>query len=184
MSIIISALRGPLTAGEIAGCPVVPFGDPGLFVREIWPGPDALNRTNKIGIVPHHSMLNHPALEKIAQAFDGVVILDFTDPDIAATLSRLASCSRIISSSLHGLIFADAYGIPSLFWREGDTFSAWKYQDYFDGVSRDDFCHLSSSEILEAVTAGGAESLPFSQLSEGRCLSVLDDLRAAINAMP
>lgn len=39
MSVTISALRGPLTAGQIEGCPDVPFGDPGLFVREIWPGP-------------------------------------------------------------------------------------------------------------------------------------------------
>ena len=184
MSVTISALRGPLTAGEIGGCPTVPFGDPGLFVREIWPGPAEGTERTRIGLIPHHSMLKHPALKRFAQAFGEVEILDFTDPDIAGTLSKLAHCSRIVSSSLHGLIFADAYGIPSLFWKESDATVPWKYQDYFQGVGREGFCHRTSTEIVETTLKDGVEALPFSLLPEQRCLDVLNGLREAARAMP
>ncbi|WP_304617855.1 polysaccharide pyruvyl transferase family protein [Paracoccus sp. (in: a-proteobacteria)] len=184
MSVTISALRGPLTAGQIEGCPDVPFGDPGLFVREIWPGPAEGTERTKVGLIPHHSMLKHPALKQFKQAFGDVVILDFTDPDIAKTLSRLAHCSRVVSSSLHGLIFADAYGIPSLFWKESETTVPWKYQDYFEGVGREGFCHRNSTEIVETTLKEGIDALPFSHLPEQRCLQVLDGLREAVKAMP
>ena len=184
MSITISALRGPLTAGNIQGCPDVPFGDPGLFVREIWPGPEQGAEKSKIGLIPHHSMLNHPALKPLGKALGDTVILDFTNPDIAGTLLALSHCSRIVSSSLHGLIFADAYGIPSLFWKESEATVPWKYMDYFDGVGREGFCHLTSSAIIEIVSNGGLDALPFSMLPENRCVAVLEGLRGAAVAMP
>lgn len=216
LSVIMAALRGPRTHGQIIGCPELPFGDPGLFVREIWPkqplsgpapgspsvaapavppapGTAAARRAaapakpavgGRIGLIPHHGQLRSPQIAGLAAALEGAELLDFTAPDIAATLGALSRCRLIVSSSLHGLILADSYGIPSLFWNEGGAANEWKYRDYFEGVGREDFAGLTAAEILSLLAVGPVEDLPFSQLSEARLAQVLADLRAAAGRIP
>ena len=182
LSVIIAALRGPHTRGQIANCPDVPFGDPGLFVRVMWPAGERV--PGRIGVVPHHSLLKHAKTRGLRAGIGDTALLDMTSPDIAGTLRQLSECSMIISSSLHGLIFADAYGIPSLFWNELGADNEWKYRDYFDGVGRPDFIGLTAVQILDVIKAGGPASLPFSVLPEANCLRVLDDLRRAAQLIP
>ena len=64
-------------------------------------------------------------------------------------MEQLNSCDYILSSSLHGLIFADSYNIPNLWVRfgskvDGDGF---KYRDYYEGVKKKAQCIDLSSEI-------------------------------------
>lgn len=193
LSVELAALRGPRTAGQIEGCPDLPFGDPGLFAREIWQktaGAAGDAGAAAIGLIPHHSQLGSPVISRLAEGLasgqpvgqDGVRLIDFTAPDIAASLRALSGCRMIVSSSLHGLILADSYGIPSLFWNEGGVLSDWKYRDYFEGVGREGYVALNADQILARHAAG--EDLPVSQLSEARLQRVLVDLRAAARQMP
>lgn len=64
------------------------------------------------------------------------MLIDVRDPDIEKTCRTIASCEYIASMSLHGLIIADSYGVPSLWLNEESISSAWKYFDYFTGVGR------------------------------------------------
>lgn len=182
LSVIIAALRGPHTRGQIANCPDVPFGDPGLFARELWPGADRV--AGRIGIVPHHSMLRNARTRALLAGLGDTKLLDMTSPDIAGTMRQLSECSLIVTSSLHGLIFADAYGIPSLFWNEQGTENEWKYREYFDGVGRPDFVGLPAAEILALVQNGGTDGMPVSVLAEADCVQTLSDLRAAAALIP
>src|SRR5690606_41422923 len=43
----------------------------------------------------------------------GVKKIFLGSDDIEGTIDDMLSCKRIVSSSLHGLILADAYGIPN-----------------------------------------------------------------------
>ena len=181
LSVVMAALRGPRTWGQIANCPDLPFGDPGLFVREIWPA--APRRAGRIGIIPHHSMIGSAQTRALMAALGDTVLLDMTAPDIGGMLRQLSECSLILSSSLHGLIFADAYGIPSLFWNEQGAENEWKYRDYFEGVGRPDFAGLPAETILTAA-GGDLSGLPFSVLPEADCLRVLTDLRTAAGRIP
>lgn len=182
LSVILAALRGPRTASQIENCPDVPFGDPGLFVREIWPKQEP--STGRVGIIPHHGLRRHPATTRLSEALENSLMIDFTSADLSGPLQTLSSCQFIVSSSLHGLIIADAYGIPSVFWNELGEENEWKFLDYFEGVGRQDYVALTAEQIVEAAAHGEIRNLPFSLLSESHCDRVVEDLRAASRLMP
>lgn len=48
-------------------------------------------------------------------------------------VEEIASCERIVSQSLHGLIVADAIGIPNLWWAPSESMAGgrFKFEDYF-----------------------------------------------------
>jgi pyruvyltransferase len=118
-------------------CPRV-YGDPALLVP-LWFWPD-VRRTHEVGIVIRHS--EH--LWRDAVTPDGPVrIIDFGSADLEAVTREILSCRTIISSSLHGLVIADAYGIPNA-WLGTDgrvggsrpNGGEFKYLDYFASVNK------------------------------------------------
>ena len=93
-----------------------------------------------IGIIPHISELNNPIVNKfIAEGEDDIVLIDFKNYKSWETVIQLiCECRIIASSSLHGLILSDAYGIPNVWLclnpkTGGGEF---KFMDYFAGVAR------------------------------------------------
>lgn len=181
LSAILAALRGPGTAGQIENCPDLPFGDPGLFIPELFA---KASGGGHVALIPHHSMLGSPVVTGLRDALGGAEVLDFTDPDPAATLAKLSQSRLIVSSSLHGLIFADAYGIPSLFWNELGAENEWKFRDYFDGAGREGFVGLTAAQITAIVAGGRVDELPVSVLDGVRKDGVLADLRKAAALIP
>lgn len=149
-----SSVRGPLTRC-ITSCPQdLPVGDPGLLVSRLWPG--ATRPRYRWGIMPHHGQLESRELQSLHENTPDSVLLDPTDPDILGTLEKLSSCERIASTGLHGLIFADAYGIPSVWLRIGELHSgrSWKFFDYFASIGRDNFDPAPISPSLDLNDIG------------------------------
>lgn len=116
----ILALRGPLTAKGVKGDFAI--GDPGLLADELV---NVDKKLYNLGIVLHwsdHSLEHDPRFLK----YDPIIIRSDGDP--LTTIHTIGSCKKIISSSLHGLILADAFNIPRRFeatadWsREGGNF--------------------------------------------------------------
>lgn len=54
---------------------------------------------------------------------------------IEAVIRQVLRCKTIVSSSLHGLILADVYGIPRI-WHKHPDLSEFKFQDYFSRFMR------------------------------------------------
>lgn len=100
----ILALRGPLTAkGLKVDCVL---GDPGLLAGEL------VNITDKkydLGIIPHWTdeRLEH---DKRFTKYNPKIIRVGDDP--LEVISEIGRCKKIVASSLHGIILADALGIP------------------------------------------------------------------------
>lgn len=130
-----SAVRGPLSRKRLLElgyeCPEV-YGDPALLL------PDCYNpKTEKIyeiGVVPHINDIY--IAQKLFKNDGSINIVDFKTNDIEATTRELLKCKRVISSSLHGIIVAHAYGIPAVqveFSKNiyGDGV---KYHDYYESV--------------------------------------------------
>ena len=128
----IYAVRGPKTCRRLheqgITCPEV-FGDPALLYPRYYK--PKVQKKYKLGIVPHY-------VDKcLAKEYEDVLIVD-VQGSVNKVVNQILSCKYIASSSLHGLIVADAYGIPST-WIEyskrvvGRGFKFW---DYFSSVGR------------------------------------------------
>jgi pyruvyltransferase len=126
------AVRGPLTRSSIDGVDVpAVYGDPGLLLPLVH-APDVEVR-HDVGVVPHFV-----DAEESAQRNRGALHVDVRAPwpDV---VERIRSCRRIISTSLHGIVVAEAYGIPVM-WHASYTgklrSTNLKFQDYFMGTGR------------------------------------------------
>ncbi len=95
-----------------------------------------------LGIIPHVAEKNMEEYVKINKSVDGSVIIDVSNnpKDI---LRQIASCEAVISTSLHGLIFADSFGVPSRWCEMTDKIlgKGYKYRDYYSsfGISVEPF---------------------------------------------
>ena len=124
----VMALRGPLTAASVTGVRGdVVYGDLGLLADELVPRPAKLHN---LGIVPHWS---DTKLEKRPEflRYNPIIIRPSEDP--LQVISQIGSCRKIVSSSLHGLILADAFGIPrrtEMAERQAKEGGPFKFQDY------------------------------------------------------
>lgn len=129
-----TAVRGPLTRNKLQmggiDCPRV-YGDPALLVPDYHPA--RRPPTHDLGIVLRWS-------EKEwfdALNIDGVKKIYLKTEDVEGTLDAMLDCKRLISSSLHGLILADAYGIPNV-WLDSHTPKGFefKFWDYLLSVGK------------------------------------------------
>jgi pyruvyltransferase len=62
--------------------------------------------------------------------------------DYQSFIDSLCSAKRVISSSLHGIILAEAYGVPAVLFLPESThgnLTLYKYQDYYYGTGRFEF---------------------------------------------
>ena len=103
----ILALRGPLTARGIPGN--FALGDPGILADELVGQQDKLW---DLGIVPHFSDPDLvPRFQKLIPRQHTIRVIH-PGQDPLLVLREIGSCRRIVTSSLHGMIVADSFGIP------------------------------------------------------------------------
>ena len=125
----VHAVRGQYNRKMI--CRRVPvLGDPGLLASLMY----AREKTRyALGIVPHYVDLEDPLLEKLARLESGAVQVIDIRQSPAEVIRRITECETIASSSLHGLVFADSFAIPSVWMPMSDKVSGngFKFVDYF-----------------------------------------------------
>lgn len=149
----VCAVRGILTRNYLlsqgVSCPEV-FGDPALLLPLIYlPN---VRKKYKIGVIPHHSDLNNPIIDKYRN--NNFHIIDLTSySNWHDIIDEINSCEAIISSSLHGLIVADAYRVPNLWMTIGGNLIGgnFKFIDYFSSVNRHDLEPFVISDDMTQV---------------------------------
>lgn len=130
------AVRGPITRHMLVSagydCPDI-FGDPALLLPQIYQ-PTKQAKKYKLGVICHW---RHRELLNLDDDVKFIDILRRND-QIEDFIDEILDCEKILSSSLHGIIVANAYGIPARWFivptskLEGD--SGKKFQDYFSSV--------------------------------------------------
>lgn len=106
------AVRGEVTRQHISrqrdDLTDLPLGDPGLLVSHSSQYGNSFTAQHEIGFVRHHA-------DRLRYDWAGLDVFEIDaarHPD--EVVPEIAQCSTIISTSLHGLIVADAFGIPSM----------------------------------------------------------------------
>lgn len=128
------AVRGPLTRNllRIHGidCPPI-YGDPALLLPKVFN--PTVEKKYKIGVIlrwSEGSWNSVPVRDDVKKIYLG------TD-NIEGTITDILQCEQILSSSLHGVILADAYGIPSAWLSSGTPKGLeFKFYDYFISVNK------------------------------------------------
>lgn len=122
------AVRGELTRDLVSAPGDVALGDPGILVSRFMSRPRVRWR---LGMVPHHMHETDALWAKLASASSHVRLISVKRGP-TAVLRDIASCEAIMSTSLHGLITADAFGIPAVWTtREPDLIGRrFKFNDY------------------------------------------------------
>lgn len=123
----------------------VPLADAGLLIDELIEVPEI--KKYKIGLIPHMSQQNELAMKGIGSD-EEIHIINIKDTPQAVGI-EIASCEAILSSSLHGLIFADALGVPNLHIRgENDLPEGnFKFEDYYSSYGLSDESFLLSEHF-------------------------------------
>ena len=129
----VLAVRGALTRANLKVDTAPVMGDPGLLMPLIYNG--AREKKWEVGIVPHFVDFNHPFIGKMMAKYNGKCKRIDVLRDPKAVIDDITACRYILSSSLHGLIVADAYGIPNarIVIRETMPTSRYdyKFNDYY-----------------------------------------------------
>lgn len=145
----VRAVRGKLTRAFLLergiAVPEV-YGDPALLLPHLFPGSFVKNTQTGYVVVPN--------LHDLAIA---------RQTGLQHIVSPLWSWNRcveqilkgelVIASSLHGLIIAEAYGVPARYLRLSEEENIFKYNDYMSGTGRADITPAFSIE--EALEMGG-----------------------------
>ena len=147
----VRAVRGPLTRQFLKehfniDCPAI-YGDPGLLFPYLFPEfKRKENPSHDFIIIPHYSELHLFPKD----LYPNVVYP--TDP-WNEVIEEILDSDFVISSSLHGIILAEAYGIPARMLRVTKGEPLFKYIDYYAGTNRSHFEFARSVE--EALQMGG-----------------------------
>src|SRR5947207_2784271 len=131
----VYAVRGKLTYRRLCeqGLKLadVPFGDPAFLVPRFLAVPTQGAKTYRAGIAAHYVDRDAPWVRDVLRNPD-FVDLDVHLP-VEEFVARLTSCEAVISSSLHGLVLAEAFSISNV-WIElsaGVRGAGFKFRDWF-----------------------------------------------------
>ena len=124
-------VRGPLTRHRVlecgGTCPTV-YGDPALLLPLFC---DESKKEYDVGIVPHYVDYN-----EIKEKYPKHKVINLSNENPLEVAREITKCRSIISTSLHGIIAAHAYGIPAswLLYSNKLKGNNIKFKDYFASV--------------------------------------------------
>lgn len=111
----------------------IPLADPGLLASHFV---DNSEKIYDVGIIPHHIEKDLQIFEKLKEL--GKVTFIDVEKEPITCISQISKCRCILSSSLHGLIFADSLGIPNARLIASDRLRGgdYKFQDYYSSYGK------------------------------------------------
>src|SRR5690606_12395925 len=161
---------------DLVGAPAdTPLGDPGIHVARHLPPP---RLRWEVGVVPHRHHRGNAVLARLVARGGARVRVINVHQGAAAAAREIASCSVIFSSSLHGLVTADSYGIPATWtlldpplgggdfkfrdYESAATPGRSRYLEFDDRLTADDVVRLgrrADADIIASLGDGLAEAI-------------------------
>lgn len=146
----IRALRGPFSrdvmkaAGyDVSNCCL---GDPGMLMPFVYT-PEHVEKKYRYSVIPHHRLEDY-------KLDTGDHLISVHTDDYKKFITELLETEIVISSSLHGIILAESYGVPAIFLLEGKNVEQQliKYLDYYYSTGRYNVKIARSVEEAKAMT--------------------------------
>ncbi|WP_176444057.1 polysaccharide pyruvyl transferase family protein [Rhodococcoides kyotonense] len=169
----VHAVRGHLSRERIESDREVAVGDPGLLASRVYPRSERVD--GRVGLVYHWMHKTDPVVLSLAR--EGKITLIDPSRKPAKVIADITACDFVLSTSLHGLIVADSYGVPNA-WIELDQEiggAGYKFEDYysvFDGKAVQHSSDLARDE--DTIASLRDEYRPIPNLTE-----IQDNLIAA-----
>lgn len=136
----IRAVRGPVTAQVLREngytCPPV-YGDPAVLLPMIYPGRRPEKKRAYV-VIDHYMKKKQTGEEN----------LSIRTGDYRTFLDKILEAEVVYSSSLHGIILAESYGVPAVFIRQGMEEELLKYYDWYFATDR--YAVRSAASLAEA----------------------------------
>ena len=144
----IRAVRGPLTKKVLEDyghhCPAV-FGDPAILMPLIY-NPNIEKKRHAL-VIPQFIKEkefrdNHPDIHMVSM----------NTRDYKYVIDEIVASEIVITSSLHGIILAETYGIPAVFFRGLPKYKDFKYYDWYQSTGRFDIPFSDTYEEALEIT--------------------------------
>tara|TARA_R110002060_G_scaffold58875_1_gene68808 strand:- start:430 stop:1254 length:825 start_codon:yes stop_codon:yes gene_type:complete len=147
----VRAVRGPLTRDYLISkgipCPEV-YGDPGILSPLFYPEqlmcPDGPSQD--FVIVPQ---LNDDI--DFYKGYEEILVSPRMYP--GEFIKAILKGKTVISSSLHGVVLAEAYGRNAIFLDSGSGETQFKYDDYYFGTGRDSYHKANDIEEAKSLVS-------------------------------
>lgn len=145
----VLAVRGPLSREYLikndVTCPQI-YGDPALLLPKVYS--PKIGKKYKLGIIPHYDDYNNQLIDHLKKDKTVLFIKMEGYTNWLDIINQILSCEMIASSSLHGLIVAETYGIPNLWINiSGNLIGGhFKFHDFFASIGKEDMHPYQISE--------------------------------------
>ncbi|WP_114700214.1 polysaccharide pyruvyl transferase family protein [Psychrobacter proteolyticus] len=170
----VIGVRGDLTAQSLLAYDTsIEFkfkADPGLLVKEvITPRSDQYSNTGLIGVIPH--FIDLKVVNKILKNNPNYLIIDIKK-NYKEVCKQILKCDKVLSSSLHGLIFSDAMNVPNTWVGFSDNVKggSFKFNDYYSVMTNPQLsvhhCRQTSDLVAAESISKVSTSLEYSRLYE------------------
>ena len=131
----VRAVRGPITRAVLMdfghNVPAV-YGDPAILMPEIY-RPEGIEKTHKFGLITHKDYDLNRATRK-GEIDKNILQINICTDDYKEFVRELLSVEIVISSSLHGIILAESYGVRAVLLKP--QIDIIKYSDYYFSTGR------------------------------------------------
>lgn len=147
------AVRGVHTAAQIEKAPALSpaLGDPGILASHWWGSRAHPDKRYRIGLIPHYVDQENPHVSRAA-TLPGVLLINVFWP-VEEVLAAIQSCDFVLSSSMHGLIVADAFGVPNrrVTLSQG-LISDYKFTDYYSAYGLAEPPPVTAAELVSVCS--------------------------------
>ena len=132
----IRAVRGPLTREVLQElghhCPEV-YGDPAILMPLLYTPLENVGKRRKNCVI---CQFYHE--KKFREDHPTEYVISMNTDDYRKVIDEIVSSEIVYSSSLHGIILAETYGVPAVFFRGLSKEIDFKYNDWYQSTGRYD----------------------------------------------
>jgi len=146
-------VRGPRTRDMVlkggGECPKI-YGDPALLLSRFVP---PQKKKYKVGVTVHYVHRRPHIIDELKKL--GHHYIDIFNDDPLAVAKEISSCEKMMSTSLHGIIAAHAYGIPAAHFHFGGKKlhgDGVKFKDHYEAMNLEHSCDRISNLVFRSGT--------------------------------